>query len=74
MGRIPNGANVERAVLSGLPQTIENLELVLDRADFTTVRRAADAALEGAGEMAGAEPHGGCDLGDRQPPAQMTRG
>src|SRR5205823_3268459 len=43
VGRIPNGANVERAVLTGLPQTVESLELVLDRADFTTVRRAADA-------------------------------
>src|SRR5207237_8821688 len=30
VGRIPNGANVERAVLTGLPQTVDNLELVLD--------------------------------------------
>jgi flagellar P-ring protein precursor FlgI len=43
VGRIPNGANVERAVLTGLPQTVDCLELVLDQADFTTVRRAADA-------------------------------
>jgi flagellar P-ring protein precursor FlgI len=43
VGRIPSGASVERAVLVGLPQNVESLELVLDRADFTTVRRAAEA-------------------------------
>ena len=43
VGRIPNGANVERAVLKGMPQTIDVLEIELDRADFTTIKRAADA-------------------------------
>jgi flagellar P-ring protein precursor FlgI len=43
VGRVPNGAVVERLVVSGLPQTVETLELVLDRADFTTVKRAAEA-------------------------------
>ncbi|MBI4473505.1 MAG: flagellar basal body P-ring protein FlgI [Acidobacteria bacterium] len=43
VGRVPNGATVERAVITGLPQTVETLELVLDRADFTTVRRATEA-------------------------------
>ena len=43
VGRIPNGAMVERVVVAGLPQTVETLELVLDRADFTTVRRATEA-------------------------------
>jgi len=43
VGRIPNGANVERAVGGGMPQTIETLELVLDKVDFTTVRRASEA-------------------------------
>jgi flagellar P-ring protein precursor FlgI len=43
VGRIPNGGTVERAVLTGLPQVIDNMELVLDRADFTTVKRAAEA-------------------------------
>ncbi len=43
VGRVPNGASVERVVVSGLPQTVESLELVLDHADFTTVKRATDA-------------------------------
>jgi flagellar P-ring protein precursor FlgI len=43
VGRIPNGATVERAVLTGLPQTVETLELVLDRGDFTNVKRVVDA-------------------------------
>lgn len=43
VGRILNGANVERPVLTGLPQSVETLELVLDRADFTTVRRTTEA-------------------------------
>src|SRR5438445_26817 len=32
VGRIPNGANVERAVAAGMPQTIDVLEIELDRA------------------------------------------
>src|SRR5438552_12556711 len=43
VGRIPNGANVERTVVGGFPQTVDTLELVLDHADFTTVKRATDA-------------------------------
>ena len=43
VGRILNGANVERPVVTGLPQRVETLELVLDRADFTTVKRATEA-------------------------------
>lgn len=43
VGRIPNGATVERAVLAGMPQTLESLELVLDRSDFTTVKRTTEA-------------------------------
>jgi flagellar P-ring protein precursor FlgI len=43
VGRIPNGATVERAVLTGLPQIVETLDLVLDRGDFTNVKRVVDA-------------------------------
>jgi flagellar P-ring protein precursor FlgI len=43
VGRILNGATVERPVLTGLPQSVETLELVLDRADFTTVKRTTEA-------------------------------
>src|SRR6266850_2915220 len=43
VGRIPNGATVERAVVAGMPQIVDTLELVLDRADFTTVKRASEA-------------------------------
>ena len=34
---------VERPVVTGLPQTVETLELVLDRADFTNVKRVTEA-------------------------------
>jgi len=34
VGRIPNGANVERAVVAGMPQTVDTLEIELDRADL----------------------------------------
>jgi flagellar P-ring protein FlgI len=43
VGRIPNGAMVERAVLAGLPQNIETMELVLDHVDFTNIKRVVDA-------------------------------
>lgn len=43
VGRIPNGAMVERSVLTGLPQNIETMELILDRVDFTNVKRVVDA-------------------------------
>src|SRR6185503_12657977 len=43
VGRIPNGANVERAVVVGMPQVVETMELVLDKAYFTTGRRATEA-------------------------------
>jgi flagellar P-ring protein precursor FlgI len=43
VGRIPNGANVERAVGNAMPQSVDTMELVLDRADFTTVKRASEA-------------------------------
>ena len=43
VGRIPNGGVVERAVLAGIPQSVETMELVLDRVDFTTVKRAVEA-------------------------------
>ena len=43
VGRIPNGANVERAVAAGMPQTIDVLEIELDRADSTPIKRATDA-------------------------------
>src|SRR5262245_53446703 len=50
VGRIPNGAIVERAVVVGLPQNVETLELILDRADFTTVRRAVEAVNASFGQ------------------------
>jgi len=49
VGRIPNGATVERTVVSGMPQNVETLELVLDRADFTTIKRATEALNESFG-------------------------
>ena len=50
VGRIPNGATVEREVLTGLPQVSETMELVLDRADFTNARRVMDAINEAFGQ------------------------
>src|SRR5947208_437352 len=43
VGRISNGATVERAVVTGLPQTVEILDLELDRTDFTNVGRVTQA-------------------------------
>lgn len=43
VGRIPSGATVERAVLSGMPEVVESLELVLDEADFTNADRVTTA-------------------------------
>ena len=43
VGRIPNGATVERAVLAGMPEVVQILELVLGRADFTTANRVTKA-------------------------------
>src|SRR2546422_5513285 len=39
VGRISNGATVERSVVTGLPQTVEALDLELDSTDFTNVGR-----------------------------------
>src|SRR5262245_20372260 len=49
VGRVPNGATVEREVPSGLPDDIETLEFVLDRIDFTNAKRVADALNEAFG-------------------------
>jgi flagellar P-ring protein precursor FlgI len=43
VGRIPNGGTVEREVASGLPEIVETIDLVLDRADFTNVKRTTEA-------------------------------
>jgi flagellar P-ring protein precursor FlgI len=50
VGRIPNGGVVEREVLTGLPQSAEKMELILDRADFTNARRVAEAINETFGQ------------------------
>jgi flagellar P-ring protein precursor FlgI len=49
VGRIPNGATVEKEVASGLPQSVETMELVLDRQDFTNVKRVTDAVNKSFG-------------------------
>ena len=38
-----NGANVVRAVVADKPQTVDILEVEIDRTDFKTTRCAADA-------------------------------
>ena len=43
VGRIPNGANLERAAVAGMLQTVDVVEIELDRADSTTIKRAANA-------------------------------
>jgi len=43
VGRVPNATNVERAVVAGMPQTVDILEVEIARADFTTTKGAADA-------------------------------
>jgi len=43
VGRVPNGGMVERMVLTGMPEVVETLDLVLDRADFTNANRVTEA-------------------------------
>jgi len=43
VGRIPNGASVEREIITGLAQPTETMELVLDKADFTNSKRVTEA-------------------------------
>jgi flagellar P-ring protein precursor FlgI len=50
VGRISNGATVERAVITGLPQTVENLDLELDSTDFTNVGRVTMALNNAFGQ------------------------
>src|SRR2546422_6535232 len=40
---VPNGANVESAVVGSKPQTVDILEVEIDRADLKSTRCAADA-------------------------------
>jgi len=49
VGRIANGGIVERAVVTGLPQVVDTLDLELDRTDFTNVGRVAQAVNEAFG-------------------------
>ena len=51
-----NGANVVRAVVTGMAQTVEILEVEIVRADFTTTRCAADALNSGFGEPIALDP------------------
>jgi flagellar P-ring protein FlgI len=43
VGRVPNGGMVEKAVVSGIPQNLESMDFVLDRADFTNAKRVVEA-------------------------------
>ena len=43
VGRVPNAPNGERAVVAGMPQTVDIMEVEIARADFTTTKCAADA-------------------------------
>ena len=49
VGRIANGGTVERAVVTGLPQVVDTLDLELDRTDFTNVGRVAQAVNDAFG-------------------------
>ena len=51
-----NGANVVRAVVAGMAQTVEILEVEIVRADFTTARCAADALNSTFGEPIALDP------------------
>jgi flagellar P-ring protein precursor FlgI len=50
VGRIPNGGTVEREVTGGIPETVETMDLVLDKADFTNVRRTTEAVNAAFGQ------------------------
>ena len=64
---VPNGANVESAVVGSKPQTVDILEVEIDRADFKTTRCAADALNSTFGGPI-ASPIGGRSIRLRVPP------
>ncbi len=51
VGRIPNGAMVERTVMAGMPEVVQRLELILDRADFTNASRVTAAVNSAFGVL-----------------------
>jgi flagellar P-ring protein precursor FlgI len=72
VGRVPNGATVEREVVAALQQSVETMELVLERADFTNVTRVSEAVNMAFGQTI-ASPVDGRSVRLKLPPDFQRR-
>jgi flagellar P-ring protein precursor FlgI len=74
VGRVPDGASVERVPPLGISADGRSLNIVLYQPDFTTAQRVADALNRSvAGVRAEAEHAGKIHVSFEQPPANLTR-
>ncbi|MEO7065604.1 MAG: flagellar basal body P-ring protein FlgI [Rhodanobacter sp.] len=73
VGRVPNGALVERAAPVGLDSGGHTLDIVLYQPDFTTAERVAESLRRNAGFSAVAEHAGMVRVTFAQPPQDLVR-
>jgi len=73
VGRVPDGATVERDAPVGLPEGSSTLEVVLYQPDFTTAERVAESLQRNAGVDAIAENAGKIRVTFASPPASLVR-
>jgi flagellar P-ring protein precursor FlgI len=73
VGRVPNGALVEREAPVGLESGQRTLDVVLYQPDFTTAERVVDSLRQNAGLDAKAEHAGKIRVTFASPPADLVR-
>ncbi|WP_426271794.1 flagellar basal body P-ring protein FlgI [Dyella kyungheensis] len=73
VGRVPDGASVEREAPLGLNTDSRTLDVVLYQPDFTTAERVAESLRRNAGVSAVAEHAGKVRVVFPSPPADMVR-
>lgn len=73
VGRVPDGATVEREAPLGLGEDSRTLDVVLYQPDFTTAERIAESLRRNAGVMAIAEHAGKVRVTFAAPPSDLVR-
>jgi flagellar P-ring protein FlgI len=73
VGRVPDGANVERAAPVGLADDGRTLDVVLYQPDFTTAERVVESLRRNAGVQAVAEHAGKIRVTFATPPQDLVR-
>lgn len=73
VGRVPNGASVEREAPLGLDSGGRTLDVVLYQPDFTTAERVAESLRRNAGVSAVAEHAGKVHVTFASPPQDLVR-